>query len=112
MGGRTRPERMDQGERGEMMNKPFKVRDFGNDREFDSIESLYEGLLYHYTNRHVAIHTLAADTGMVLIDCVHVGSDGCVRSDYGSDKGKPVDFDYLAKRAGLAPGQDRTRRSA
>lgn len=95
-----------------MVDRRFKVSDFGNDREYDSIVGLYEGLFYHYKNSHVAIHTLAADTGMVLIDYVHVGTDGVIRSDYGSDKGKSVDFDYLAKRAGVEPLGDATLRSA
>ena len=94
------------------MEKPFKVRDFGNDREYDSAEALCEGLLQHYTNSHVAIHTLAADTGMVLIDCVHVGADGVIRNDYGSDRGEPLDFAYLARRAGVEQSGDADVRSA
>jgi len=53
----------------------YRVRNFGNDRDYDTVDELLAGLKEHYRDESVAIQ-LKTPSGMLLSIFVEVGSAG------------------------------------
>lgn len=69
--------------------KAFRVRNFGNDREYDSIEDLIAGIDEHYRGQSIAIHVKGGRHGMVAPFFVDVTQSGRLLATY-SDHGEEV----------------------
>lgn len=69
--------------------KSFRVRNFGDDREYDSVEDLLAGLDEHYRGQSIAIHVKGGRYGMVAPFFVDVTQTGRLLATY-SDQGEEV----------------------
>lgn len=79
---------------------PFRVRNFGNDRDYDSLEALLTGLRSDYRGLSVAVHVRRPATGMMKTFFVDVRPNGDIVESYGERPYSPVDITLLKEAAG------------
>jgi len=85
----------------EAISAPYRVRNFGNDRDYDSVEALIEGLAEHYRGESVAVHVRTPAYGMTRPFFVDVAQNGQLLETYGETPNKTVDIDTLREAAAL-----------
>lgn len=79
--------------------KRFRIRNFGNDEEFDDVESLVEGLVSNYRGMSVAVHVRGGPTGMLRPFFVDVTEGGDLVETYGEEPYKRVDIERFRAAA-------------
>jgi hypothetical protein len=87
-------------------SRTFRVRNFGNDREYDTVDQLVEGLREHYLGQSVAVHVKGGQFGMVRPFFVDVRRDGRITETYSDVPDKIVDteqFRIAAKKDRNSP---------
>ena len=75
---------------------PIKIKNFGRDLCFRSIEGLKESLVSKFKGKDTSIVYRTKPNGMLSTVFVSVGEDGVIRESYG-DQSK-IDFDCIAER--------------
>lgn len=72
------------------MQCPLKIKNFGNDRCFETVDELKDVLKREYRGRDTSVVYQSKPNGMFSTVFVSVGKDGVVRDSYGSQP--EIDF--------------------
>ncbi|HCA02644.1 MULTISPECIES: hypothetical protein [Halomonadaceae] len=76
--------------------RPLKIKNFGNDLLFRSVEELKETLKKEFKGKDTSVVFRTKPNGMRSTVFVSVGEDGVIRESYGEEP--EVDFDAISER--------------
>jgi hypothetical protein len=73
----------------------LKIKNFGNDKEYESVDELRAALSDEYRGTHVSVVYPVKPTGMLRTVYVSVCDAGTVSETYG--EGEPLDFTRISE---------------
>jgi len=82
-----------------MQEAVFRIRNFGNDRDYDNVDELIDGLVEHYRGMSVAVLVQTPKFGMTRPFFVDVSQNGEVFETYGDVPNKPVNIERIREAA-------------
>jgi len=77
----------------------FRIRNFGNDRDYDNVDELIDGLVEHYRGMSVAVHVRTPQYGMTMPFFVDVSENGEVFETYAEVPNKLVNVERIREAA-------------
>lgn len=72
----------------------LKIKDFGNDSGYSSVEALQVALTGHYSGKHVSIVYPSKPNGLLRTVFVSVAADGSISHTYGDRSA--IDFSVIS----------------
>lgn len=84
--------------------KAFLIRNFGDDREYDDLDSVLEALKTYYRGKSVALHVIGGKYRMVRPFFLDVGENGELYETYADQPYKLVDTSAFRRAAVIPEG--------
>lgn len=84
--------------------KAFLIRNFGDDREYDDLDSVLEALKTYYRGKSVALHVIGGKYRMVRPFFLDVSQDGQLYESYADRPFTPVDTSVFRQAFVISSG--------